>query len=149
MIATSAGHRVLKLIPLSLFIVGCSPTAREQPSKNSGAAYASQTDVPTPDYAVLQDRPQPTRAHGSIREASAAPPPDAREVGELWIKRLERRGALLGFGLATDAIGLNPHGRLMRAGRQFHGRRRRIDLVHDHHAGSDATLQRPRMSPDL
>lgn len=99
MIATSSGHRVLKLIPLSLFIVGCSPAAREQPSKTSGAAYASQTNVPTPDY---QDRPQPTRAHGIVREASAAPPPDAREVGELWIKRLERRGALLGYGLADS-----------------------------------------------
>lgn len=39
-------------------------------------------------------------ARWTQRKASAAPPPDAKAVGALWLQRLEARGALLGHGLA-------------------------------------------------
>ena len=62
--------------------------------------YATQTNAPSPDYRGLLNQPSLAAERRSERKATAPLPTNAKSIGDLWITRLKRRGALLGYGLA-------------------------------------------------
>lgn len=62
--------------------------------------YATQTDAPTPDYRQLMRVPSLEDGGWTRRNPTSAPPPDANKIGQLWLDRLESKGALMGAGMA-------------------------------------------------
>lgn len=89
-----------KLLPLLAFCAACSPSAADDAAPPAPRAYGTQTGAPSPDYRALMAN-SAAGGHGwTRREATSPPPPDAKAIGEAWIARLERRDALLGYGLA-------------------------------------------------
>lgn len=91
-----------KLLSLLAFCVACSPAGGNDrdPEAPAPRAYASQTRAPSPDYRALLRQPALTGEGWRERKAVSPLPPDAKAIGEAWIARLEKRGALLGYGLA-------------------------------------------------
>lgn len=63
-------------------------------------AYATQTKAPTPDYRLLLNQSPAAGEGWRPREPTRPLPPDAKAIGDAWIARLDKRGALLGHGLA-------------------------------------------------
>lgn len=61
--------------------------------------YKTQTHAPTPDYRALLDQGVAYPLHALTRNATSAPPHDAKAIGAEWLARLEQRAALLGYGL--------------------------------------------------
>jgi hypothetical protein len=106
---------LLKVLPVSLPIVlpvvmlaGCGsaePGTPVGPAPADGSPpLATQRQAPTPDYGPLILSPDQLReigrASGEIDRPATAPlPRDAKAVGDLWLARLEQRGALMGAGL--------------------------------------------------
>jgi hypothetical protein len=62
--------------------------------------YSSQTKAPSPDYRALLETPAPSGEGWRRREATSPVPSDAKAIGKAWIARLQKRSALLGYGLA-------------------------------------------------
>src|SRR3546814_706243 len=89
-----------KLLPVLILCASCtSVEADNSPTPAStGRTYATQTSAPTPDYRTPLDQTDIVVPQGGVREATSAPPPDARRIGREWIARLEQYGTLLGFG---------------------------------------------------
>jgi hypothetical protein len=94
------------LLPL-LLCAACSPTV-EDPGKaaTSPHAFATQIRAPSPDYRALLDATKLVGEGGRQREATSTLPADAKAIGDAWIARLKKRGALLGYGL----VGKGPDG---------------------------------------
>lgn len=93
---------------LLITCAACSLSAPEpsQASISEPPGYATQIEAPSPDYQALLKRPRPKSAKvESERPATMPLPSDAKAVGAFWIKRLERRDALLGFGLTGSGAG--------------------------------------------
>ncbi|MEO5705724.1 MAG: hypothetical protein ABIT10_09630 [Alteraurantiacibacter sp.] len=62
---------------------------------------ATQEVAPAPDYRALILPPERLHTDDEMeRPATASAPADAKEVGDVWIGRLEARHALMGSGLA-------------------------------------------------
>lgn len=98
------GVHILMGMSLLLLLVcaACSPL-QEGDAPVARAAepiYGTQTNVPAPDYRVLLGQPSLADGGGTIRPATASLPLDAKAIGDLWIARVQERGALLGSGLA-------------------------------------------------
>jgi hypothetical protein len=93
---------MLRLLPLLALCAACSPAGGASGESAAAArrAYGTQTRAPSPDYRRLLSRPVPAGEGWRRREATAPMPADAKAVGAAWVARLERRGALLGYGLA-------------------------------------------------
>lgn len=93
---------MLKLIPLLAVCTACSPVSEviEDTVAPVTASYATQIDAPSPDYRVLLKQPSLVAERRAEREATAPLPTNAKSIGQLWIARLKKRGALLGYGLA-------------------------------------------------
>ncbi|KLI63069.1 hypothetical protein AAV99_10130 [Aurantiacibacter marinus] len=90
--------RQIMLLPL-IAIAACSAGNGNKPGSDI-RQYPTQAEAPSPDYAaLLSNRPQSVQAE-SLREPTAPQPADAKELGDLWVARLEERGALMGSGLA-------------------------------------------------
>lgn len=88
------------IAPILLACAACTPAGADADEPAAARAYATQIDVPSPDYRKLLARP-PVQPKGEIvREASAPLPADAKAVGDLWVERLEAKNALMGHGLA-------------------------------------------------
>lgn len=87
---------------LLLVCSACSPLQEgDAPvTRKADPVYATQTNAPAPDYRVLRSQPSLADGGGKIRPATARLPLDAKAIGDLWIARVEERGALLGSGLA-------------------------------------------------
>ncbi|MBX7540263.1 hypothetical protein [Qipengyuania sphaerica] len=66
---------------------------------SSDRDYATQTEAPTPDYKALLAKPSLSDGGWKRREATTAPPSDAKKIGRLWVQRLESRNAITGYGL--------------------------------------------------
>ncbi|MXO72419.1 hypothetical protein GRI99_12350 [Altererythrobacter buctensis] len=67
---------------------------------------ATQEIAPAPDYAPLILSPRQLHSTDEIvRHASGPPPADAAAVGDLWVRRLEQRGALMGSGRSGKGEG--------------------------------------------
>lgn len=94
-----------KLLPLLALCAACSPAGGNlvNAAQPAPRAYATQASAPSPDYRTLLDQAARPGEGWRRLEATAPPPPDAREIGHAWIARLEGRGALLGYGLAGKA----------------------------------------------
>ena len=93
---------VRNLLPLIALCAACSPADgnREESAAPTPRVYATQIRAPSPDYRALLDQPAPAGEGWRPREASSPLPADAKAIGDAWIARLEKRGALLGYGLA-------------------------------------------------
>jgi hypothetical protein len=93
---------VHRFLPLLALIAACS-LGGEPPDENStkpAQGFATQASAPSPAYRALLDLPAPFGGEWGQRQATTAPPHNAKAIGDLWIRRLESRGALLGYGLA-------------------------------------------------
>ena len=93
-------------IALALALSSCSPGTGSdtdpapETEEAGGAGFATQIDPPLPDYArLIEARPEIAARNVSI-EPLGEPPPDAKSIGDLWIKRLESRDALDGVGFS-------------------------------------------------
>lgn len=94
---------MLKLIPLAAVLCfACSPASNRSADARAQETrrYATQTSAPSPDYRALLAQPPLTGPGSRQREATSPLPPDAKPIGETWLARLRKRGALLGHGLA-------------------------------------------------
>lgn len=91
-----------KLLPLLILCAACAPAPSDRPpmSADLAPAYKTQTDAPTPDYRALLDQAVAQPLQALTRDATSAPPRDAKAIGAEWLARLEQRAALLGYGLA-------------------------------------------------
>ena len=93
----------MRYFPLvALACAACAPpSGSDDPDPSEQRRnYATQVSAPSPDYKALLAEPPLATDGWKVREASAPPPPDAKAVGDRWIKRLETRRALLGYGLS-------------------------------------------------
>ncbi|MBO80017.1 hypothetical protein AAG607_09080 [Citromicrobium bathyomarinum] len=90
------------IAPIAL-LAACSPMAGDEHAVSPAhpedeRSYATQVEAPTPDYAELM-RAEHYDGEGYVRrEATAAPPANARDIGRTWTGRLEAAHALLGAG---------------------------------------------------
>ena len=89
----------------ALTVVACAPVdedaaVSDTPSSSPDREFATQTEASTPDYTSLLAQPSLSTGGWVRREATSAPPPDAKAIGKLWADRLEARNALNGYGLA-------------------------------------------------
>jgi hypothetical protein len=91
-----------RLLHLLSLCAACSPAGGNDSTSTAPAmrTYATQVTAPSPDYRTMLDGPAGTSEGWRQREAVAPLPPDAKAVGEAWTQRLQKRGALLGYGLA-------------------------------------------------
>lgn len=89
----------MRLLISTLFAcAACSPAVG---GAEEAAAYATQVDVPSPDYAnMIVARPPINLNTDLYRPATAKLPADAKAVGQLWIDRLQAKDAVGGWGLA-------------------------------------------------
>ncbi len=86
------------LFALALLASACSAPA--SPPAAPERDFATQIDVPTPDYAALLALlPVPPRG-GTQIEATAPLPANAKAIGDQWIARLQARNVVDGYGLA-------------------------------------------------
>lgn len=84
-------------------LMACTPVDRELSesegiSGSSERIFATQTKAPTPDYEALLAIPPLSDGAWVRREATSVPPANAKAIGEQWVKRLEARNALNGYG---------------------------------------------------
>lgn len=89
---------------LSLFALcmACSPAVEhgDEGGPQSTSTFRTQTKAPSPNYRILLNQPA-AGGHGALRQEATSPlPRDAKAIGDAWIARLKKRGALLGYGLA-------------------------------------------------
>ena len=93
---------MVKLLPLFVACMACAPASNisDTPKAQKLQGYATQTDAPSPDYALLLKRPTLGRAYVRKREATSPRPRNAKQIGDNWIARLKTRGALLGYGIS-------------------------------------------------
>lgn len=100
--------RMIKLVSLLAACAACSPASNSdddlRPQKTQG--YVTQASAPSPDYTLLLKQPIPAKVYPRKREATSPLPLNAKQIGDQWIVRLKKRGALLGHGLA----GKSPNG---------------------------------------
>lgn len=93
---------MLKLIPLLAACTACSPAS--DITKDTAAlvttSYATQYNAPSPDYRALLNQPSQGAVSRAERKATLPLPTNAKSIGKLWIARLKKRDALLGYGLA-------------------------------------------------
>lgn len=82
-------------------VIACSACAAE-PGEPQAArpGMATQLTVPAPDYAAMDFSFEGLPKAEMSRDASVPPPPDAKAVGDMWMKRLSDAGHLGGAGLA-------------------------------------------------
>lgn len=93
---------MLKLLPLLVACMACSPASEVNEVKDAPTllGYATQTSAPSPDYTELLKQPAPANLDHRAFEATLPLPENAKQIGDEWIARLKKRGALLGYGLA-------------------------------------------------
>ncbi|GGC11418.1 hypothetical protein GCM10011494_32740 [Novosphingobium endophyticum] len=93
---------MFKVLSLLGLCVACSPASDNRGDTVTPTArnYATQTRAPSPDYRALLNQSSQAADGGRQREATSPLPPNAKRIGETWVARLKKRGALLGFGLA-------------------------------------------------
>jgi hypothetical protein len=88
------------LLPL-LLCAACSPTAdNAERAAPPARAFATQITAPSPNYRELLDAPKLVGKSTLRLEATSPLPTDAKAIGDAWVARLKKRGALLGYGLA-------------------------------------------------
>lgn len=81
----------------AIMLASCAASAPDP----APVGLATQEIALSPDYGPLILPPEALHTSDEIeRPASAAPPPDAGAVGDLWVRRLEQHGALMGAGRA-------------------------------------------------
>ena len=91
------------VLALAALLAACSPSESEgHPHRDTEAEgpFATQTEAPAPDYAKLVKVPYLKGEEYVRRDATAGPPADAKQVGQLWFDRLMARQALTGAGYA-------------------------------------------------
>lgn len=87
---------VLSVLSLS----ACGANGGGVPAGEEPREFATQLSAPSPDYAgLIANAPAITQAE-TFREPTTLPPADAAALGQLWLARLEQRGALMGHGLS-------------------------------------------------
>lgn len=94
---------MLRLLPVIAACVACSPTetSGEQAVAEPQPHFATQTTAPPPDYrALLRQVSLADESGRQARKTLQLPPSNAKQVGDEWIERVKKRGALLGYGLA-------------------------------------------------
>lgn len=91
--------RRLIALPLTA-LAACGAGVSVPPDADTAGEYATQLEVPSPDYAALIAAATPVAQEETFRQPTAPPPANAKDLGELWLARLEARGALMGHGLA-------------------------------------------------
>lgn len=92
------------ILPLLAFCTACSP-AIETSTDGSPLpvrTFKTQRDAPSPDYNDLLQELSVVSGGRKLREATSPAPPNAKAIGDFWIKQLKERGALLGYGLAGE-----------------------------------------------
>ncbi len=89
-------HRIISLPLLALAACGAGTPTDADPARE----YATQLEVPSPDYAALIAAAPVIAQAEAFREPTAAPPANAKQLGDLWLARLEERDALMGHGLS-------------------------------------------------
>ena len=94
-------------ITLGLALSGCADSgAGENAAADQSPDFATQLGAPAPDYkAMLAGEKLPGSVEDTSIEASAPPPPDAAEIGEVWRQRLDARDALGGLGYSGGGPG--------------------------------------------
>ena len=96
--------RAIACLTMFSLAIACAPADGSAPVEGSPdespQSYATQTEAPTPDYAALLQEPALAGGSWVRREATSAPPANAKEIGELWVERLTARNAISGYGLA-------------------------------------------------
>lgn len=96
--------RPISLLPVAA-LAACGAGDANTNSQDE-APYATQLEAPAPDYGAIIAEARRIEIPDMRRGASAAPPSDAKELGELWLERLEGIGVVDGFGIAgTEANG--------------------------------------------
>lgn len=90
------------LLILLAFCTACSAKddGHEATAVEKQIPYSTQTKAPSPDYRALLNQPAVAGKGWRTREATTSLSSDAKAVGDTWIERLRKRGALLGHGLA-------------------------------------------------
>ncbi len=93
---------MIKLLPLLAACMACTPAdvRDDNVEGQERHSYATQASAPSPDYAALLKHPAPANLRQRAREATSPLPSNAKQIGDEWIARLKKRGALLGHGLA-------------------------------------------------
>ena len=84
----------------ALSLAACGAGDGGQPAGEKPREFSTQLTAPSPDYAALIANAPAVAQAEIFREPTALPPADAAVLGQLWISRLEERGALMGHGLA-------------------------------------------------
>ncbi|MBX7535841.1 hypothetical protein K3175_09210 [Qipengyuania sp. GH1] len=97
----------LAAIALGLAVSACADSgADESAAADPSPDFATQLDAPAPDYAaMLAGETLPDRVENTSIKASAPPPPDAAQIGEVWRSRLDARDALGGLGYSGNGPG--------------------------------------------
>lgn len=93
---------MLKFLPFIVACTACSPAGDigDDLEAQKPRSYATQTSAPSPNYALLLKQPSSAKQYRRRVEATSPLPPNAKQVGDEWVARLKKRGALLGYGLA-------------------------------------------------
>ena len=99
---------MFKLLPALALCAACSPPgdASADTAAPEQHRYATQTTAPSPDYRALLKQPSLAAAWRAERKITSPLPRNAKSIGDIWIARLNKRGVILGYGLA----GKSPNG---------------------------------------
>lgn len=93
---------MFKSLPLLFLCAACSRASedREDTTDPTRRSYATQISAPSPAYRNLLNQPFLVAEGSRQRKATSPAPLNAKAIGDAWIARLEKRGALLGYGLS-------------------------------------------------
>lgn len=93
---------MIKLLPLLAACTACTSASETLTDAEASQprSYATHTNAPSPDYALLIKHAAPPNLRHHGREATSPLPSNAKQIGDEWLARLRQRGALLGHGLA-------------------------------------------------
>lgn len=99
---------MLKALALLASCAACSAVGDgpDQTATPLPQSYATQASAPSPNYRNMLNRPHSVAQGGGERAATATPPANAKAIGEAWVARLKKRGALLTYGVELA----NPNG---------------------------------------
>ncbi|WP_340586207.1 hypothetical protein [Erythrobacter alti] len=89
-----------QIMLLSLIALAACGAGVKDAGSSEDREYATQLEAPSPDYAALIANAPEIEQAETFREPTASPLGNAKELGDLWLTRLEDRGAVMGHGLA-------------------------------------------------